>query len=96
MQALKKIESVWKNLEFQFSQHKNTDVMMIKLSEEDFETLEDHQVLIQRLGICCRGMLIIPQRHVYFLYDILKNELFLSQKFSRSFESSDLDGIFSA
>ncbi len=48
-QALEKIENIWKSLEFQFVQHKNTDIQMIKLSEEDFETLEDHQVQVQNM-----------------------------------------------
>ena len=47
--ALTKIEATWKSLEFQFSQHKDTDIHMIKLSEEDFETLEDHQLQIQNM-----------------------------------------------
>jgi len=48
-QALKKIAGTWVNLEFVFSQHKDTDVQLIKLSEEDFECLEDHQLQIQNM-----------------------------------------------
>jgi len=48
-QALKKISATWVNLEFVFSQHKDTDIQLIKLSEEDFETLEDHQLQIQNM-----------------------------------------------
>jgi dynein heavy chain len=48
-QALEKIGTVWKTLEFQFVQHKSTDIMMLKLSEEDFETLEDHQLQVQNM-----------------------------------------------
>ena len=48
-QALEKITKTWKTLEFQFSQHKDTDIFMIKLSEEDFETLEDHQLQVQNM-----------------------------------------------
>ena len=47
--ALEKISKTWKVLEFQFAQHKDTDIHMIKLSEEDFETLEDHQLQIQNM-----------------------------------------------
>jgi len=47
--ALKKIAGTWLNLEFQFAQHKDTDIHMIKLSEEDFETLEDHQLQVQNM-----------------------------------------------
>jgi dynein heavy chain len=48
-QALTKIEGTWKNLEFLFSAHKDTDIHMIKLAEEDFETLEDHQLQVQNM-----------------------------------------------
>eukprot|EP00960_Hanusia_phi_P002894 85528-Hanusia_phi.AAC.3 len=48
-QALEKIENTWKTLEFFFIQHKDTDIQMIKLSEEDVETLEDHQVQVQNM-----------------------------------------------
>eukprot|EP00960_Hanusia_phi_P043077 755854-Hanusia_phi.AAC.7 len=48
-QALKKIGSTWVGLEFNFIQHKDTDVQLVKLSEEDFETLEDHQLQIQNM-----------------------------------------------
>ena len=48
-QALKKIAGTWVNLEFVFSQHKDTDVQLIKLSEEDFECLEDHQLQVQNM-----------------------------------------------
>jgi dynein heavy chain, axonemal len=48
-QALKKIASTWFNVDFVFSQHKDTDVQLIKLSEEDFECLEDHQLQVQNM-----------------------------------------------
>ena len=48
-QALKKIGTTWVTLEFVFTQHKDTDVQLIKLSEEDFETLEDHQLQVQNM-----------------------------------------------
>ena len=47
-QALTKISGTWVNLEFVFSQHKDTDVQLIKLSEEDFECLEDHQLQVTK------------------------------------------------
>lgn len=34
-------------MEFQFVQHKGTELYTIKMAEEDFETLEDNQVLVQ-------------------------------------------------
>jgi dynein heavy chain len=48
-QALKKIASTWFNVDFVFSQHKDTDVQLVKLSEEDFECLEDHQLQVQNM-----------------------------------------------
>merc|ERR1719199_61207 len=48
-QALVKISGVWKSLEFMFTQHKDTDVQLVKLSEEDFECLEDHQLQVQNM-----------------------------------------------
>jgi dynein heavy chain, axonemal len=46
-QALGKLEETWKRLEFQFIPHKGTAVSTIKMAEEDFEALEDNQVLVQ-------------------------------------------------
>lgn len=34
-------------MEFKFTQHKGTDVFLVKMAEEDFEALEDNQVLVQ-------------------------------------------------
>jgi len=47
--ALKKISSVWTGVEFEFTKHKDTDLHLIRLKEEDFDTLEDHQVQIQNM-----------------------------------------------
>jgi hypothetical protein len=41
------LQEVWAKVEFQLTQHKSSDVYLIKLAEEDFETLEDNQVLVQ-------------------------------------------------
>jgi ATP-dependent protease Clp ATPase subunit len=41
--SLKQISEFWVDIKFEFQQHKNTDVMMLKLSEENFETLEENQ-----------------------------------------------------
>jgi len=48
-QALKKINETWAVMEFQFVQHKDTDLQLVKMLEEDFETLEDQQVQIQNM-----------------------------------------------
>lgn len=45
--SLKKLEEVWSKLEFDFIQHKDTDVFVAKLAEENFEVLEDNQVVVQ-------------------------------------------------
>lgn len=34
-------------MEFKFTQHKGTDVHLVRMAEEDFEALEDNQVLVQ-------------------------------------------------
>ena len=39
----KMITEFWKDVEFDFQAHKGTDVQMIRLSEENFETLEENQ-----------------------------------------------------
>jgi dynein heavy chain len=45
--SLKKLNEVWSKVEWVFIQHKDTDVNTIKIGEEDFEALEDNQVLVQ-------------------------------------------------
>jgi hypothetical protein len=40
--TLVKLEEIWKDVTFEFSQHKNTDLKLIKLSEENFEMLEEN------------------------------------------------------
>ena len=44
--TLNKLEEVWKDVTFEFTQHKNTDLKLIKLSEENFEMLEENQVQV--------------------------------------------------
>ena len=46
-QSLAKLEESWGKIEFQFHQFKDTDVYTVKMGEEDFEALEDNQVLVQ-------------------------------------------------
>ncbi len=41
------LQETWAKVEFQFVQHKGTELYTIKMAEEDFETLEDNQVLVQ-------------------------------------------------
>ena len=41
------VQDTWSHVEFKFTQHKGTDVYLVKMAEEDFEALEDNQVLVQ-------------------------------------------------
>lgn len=45
--ALKKLDETWTRVQFQFIKHKDTPINTIKMAEEDFEALEDNQVLVQ-------------------------------------------------
>jgi dynein heavy chain, axonemal len=45
--ALTKLNDVWDKMEFQMVKHKDTSIFTIKMAEEDFEVLEDNQVLVQ-------------------------------------------------
>jgi dynein heavy chain len=44
--TLKKLDETWRVVEFQFTQHKDTDIYLMKLAEEDFEMLEENQVQV--------------------------------------------------
>lgn len=44
------MQETWSHVEFKFTQHKGTDVYLVKMAEEDFEALEDNQVLVQVLS----------------------------------------------
>eukprot|EP00877_Chromochloris_zofingiensis_P015255 jgi/Chrzof1/9984/Cz04g22250.t1 len=46
-QGLARLEDAWGKVEFHFNKHKDTDVYTVKMAEEDFEMLEDNQVLVQ-------------------------------------------------
>jgi dynein heavy chain len=43
------IEKVWAGLEILFSQHKNTEIKLIKVPDEVIESLEDHQLQLQTM-----------------------------------------------
>ena len=45
--ALMRLSETWEKMEFQFVQHRSTDVYSVKMAEEDFEALEDNQVQVQ-------------------------------------------------
>lgn len=40
--TLVKLEETWKDIVFEFNRHKESDVNLIKLSEENFEMLEEN------------------------------------------------------
>lgn len=40
--TLAKLEDTWKDIEFEFNEHKGSGVFLIKLSEENFEMLEEN------------------------------------------------------
>ena len=46
-QTLAKLAVTWKTVEFEFDQHRDTDVYLMRMKEEDFETLEDNQLVVQ-------------------------------------------------
>lgn len=43
---LNAIAEFWKDIKFDFQQYKNTNVQMLRLSEENFETLEENQTVV--------------------------------------------------
>ena len=45
--ALARLNETWEKMEFQFVQHKQTDIYTIRMAEEDFEAMEDNQVQVQ-------------------------------------------------
>jgi dynein heavy chain len=47
--TLDKLEEVWTKVEFEMDQHKNTDVNLLKIIEEDFEMLEENQVSVNAM-----------------------------------------------
>lgn len=44
--TLVKLEEIWKDIVFEFNKHKDSDVNLIRLSEENFEMLEENQVAV--------------------------------------------------
>lgn len=44
--TLVRLEETWKDVIFEFTKHKDTDIKLIKLSEENFEMLEENQVSV--------------------------------------------------
>lgn len=46
---LKKIIDFWRDVEFELVQHKTTDIHTLKMSDENFETLEENQLQINNM-----------------------------------------------
>lgn len=40
---LKEFQTFWKDVEFEFEDHKKTGIMKLKMNEENFEKLEENQ-----------------------------------------------------
>jgi len=40
--TLIKLEETWKDIVFEFNAHKDSDIKLIRLSEENFEMLEEN------------------------------------------------------
>ena len=49
--ALKKLDETWLTVEFGLDRHQDTDVYLISLAEENFEMLEENQLIVQ--GMIC-------------------------------------------
>ena len=46
-QTLAKLNVTWASIEFVFTQHRDSPVYLISMKEEDFECLEDNQLVVQ-------------------------------------------------
>ena len=40
--TLAKLEETWKDIKFEFSQHKDTPIFMMRLADENFDLLEEN------------------------------------------------------
>jgi dynein heavy chain len=47
---LAKLKETWTSINFVFTQMKDSEVSTIKLSEDDFELLEENQMMVQGMG----------------------------------------------
>lgn len=47
--TLAKIEENWKDVLFDFTQHKDTNLHMIRLNEENFDMLEENQTAVNAM-----------------------------------------------
>jgi dynein heavy chain len=63
--TLNKLEETWKDVVFEFSQHKNTDLKLIRLGEENFEMLEENQVAVTSM-FSSRYLATFEEKCVYW------------------------------
>jgi dynein heavy chain len=47
--TIAKISKEWAEIDFEFAPHKNSDVQLMKISDDKFELLEEHQVQVQNM-----------------------------------------------
>ena len=47
--TLNKLEEIYSLVEFELQQHKNTDIYMLKIKEEDFKELKENQVAVNAM-----------------------------------------------
>jgi dynein heavy chain len=47
--TLNRLEELYATVEFEIQQHKNTDVSLLKMNEDDFEQLEENQVAVNAM-----------------------------------------------
>ena len=63
--TLAKIQENWVDVLFEFTQHKDTPVHMIRLSEENFDMLEENQVNVTAM-FSSRYLATFEDRIVYW------------------------------
>ena len=63
--TLLKLEETWKDIEFDFNKHKETDIMLIRMSDENFEMLEENQVNVTAM-FSSRYLSTFEDRCVYW------------------------------
>jgi len=47
--GITKVDNFWRDIQFELMKHKDTDVRTLKMLDENFETLEEHQLQINNM-----------------------------------------------
>ena len=63
--TLNKLEEIWSVVEFEMTKHKDTEVMLLKVTEENFEMLEENQVAVNSM-FSSRFLSTFEDRCVYW------------------------------